>query len=184
MQVLLCGTEDGRSGLGFQASARVLARLNAVSRRLFPLPPALAAAQNRFGSQMVGVAVDGAKVTAAGGAMGATGAAASPCKLQDHVIQGRLLMGLRWTGGAMEVDTSKCSAELDVGERLSSAVPLLFSCRVPNPAQLAPKAAVMLDGSRWPSPHSKCYQSCTLAVALQAEQLALRCLPWRPRWMQ
>ena len=170
MQVLLCGAEGGRPGLGFQASARVLARLNAVSRRLFPLPPALAAAQDRTGPQTADENVDGAEVTAAGGATGATGAAASSCKLRDHVIQGRLLMGLRWTGGAMEVDASQCPADLDVGERLSSAVPLLCSCRVLNPAQLAPKAAVMLDGSRWPSE-----QACLASVPMRCRLSSSHC---------
>lgn len=46
MQVLLCGAG---SELGFLASARVLARLNAVSCRLFPLPPALARGQGSRG---------------------------------------------------------------------------------------------------------------------------------------
>lgn len=45
MQVLLCGTGQAGSELGFLASARVLARLNAVSGRVFPLPPALARGQ-------------------------------------------------------------------------------------------------------------------------------------------
>ncbi len=44
-QVLLCGGRSGQPGLGFLASARLLARLNAVSRRVFPLPPALALRQ-------------------------------------------------------------------------------------------------------------------------------------------
>ena len=44
-QVLLCGAGQAGSGLGFLASARVLARLNAVSCRVFPLPPALARGQ-------------------------------------------------------------------------------------------------------------------------------------------
>ena len=47
MQVLLCGAGQAGSELGFLASARVLARLNAVSGRVFPLPPALARVQGQ-----------------------------------------------------------------------------------------------------------------------------------------
>ena len=49
VQVLLCGAGQAGSGLGFLASARVLARLNAVSGRVFPLPPALARNQGSRG---------------------------------------------------------------------------------------------------------------------------------------
>jgi hypothetical protein len=49
-QVLLCGAGSEQPGLGFLASARLLARLNAVSRRVFPLPPALALRQAQAGS--------------------------------------------------------------------------------------------------------------------------------------
>lgn len=54
MQVLLCGAGQAGAELGFLASARLLARLNAVSGRMFPLPPTLAMGQGLKGQVFKG----------------------------------------------------------------------------------------------------------------------------------